>query len=216
MINIAIDGPAAAGKSTIAKKVAARLGYKYLDTGAMYRAITLYLHEHKETDLNELSELIDIEFSQEGKLFLNDRDVTDMIRESHITKQVSSVAALKEVRVFLVDLQRKISSKKGYVLDGRDIGSVVLPDAELKIFMTATPEVRAQRRLIEEHARGNNIELSVLIDEITERDTNDMTREISPLVQAEDAVLISTDALTIDEVTSKIVEFANEKVTGDQ
>jgi len=216
MINIAIDGPAAAGKSTIAKRVATNLGYKYLDTGAMYRAITLFFHENSDTDLNKLAELIDIEFSQEGKLFLNDKDVTDKIRESHITKNVSQVASLREVREFLVDLQRKIASKKGYVLDGRDIGSVVLPDAELKVFMTASPEVRAKRRLIEEHSRGNMIELSTLIDEIIERDTSDMTRDMSPLIQADDAVLVSTDELSIDEVTNEIVELANEKVIGEK
>lgn len=212
MINIAIDGPAAAGKSTIAKIVAEKLNYKYLDTGAMYRAITLYLYENKNTNLNSLDELIDIEFSQNGNLYLNDKDVTEEIREKHITNKVSEVASFSEVRSFLVDLQRKIASKKGYVMDGRDIGTVVLPEAELKVFMTASPEIRANRRLIEEHARGNMVTLETLIKEIIARDESDMTREISPLVQAKDAVLIDTDSLTIEEVTNCIVELTKEKL----
>lgn len=211
-INITIDGPAAAGKSTIAKIVANHLNYKYLDTGAMYRAVTLYSLNLSES-LTE-SNITDakINFSESGDVFLNDTNVTKDIRNSEVTNKVSSIASIDFVRDYLVDMQREIAADKGIVMDGRDIGTVVIPDAELKIYLTASPEIRAKRRLIEEEARGNNITLDNLIKEIIARDESDMNREHSPLKKAESAIEINTDNMTIDEVASAILNYARERI----
>ena len=211
-INITIDGPAAAGKSTIAKIVANHLNYKYLDTGAMYRAVTLYSLNLSES-LTE-SNITDakINFSESGDVFLNDTNVTKDIRNSEVTKKVSSSASIDFVRDDLVDMQREIAADKGIVMDGRDIGTVVIPDAELKIYLTASPEIRAKRRLIEEEARGNNITLDNLIKEIIARDESDMNREHSPLKKADSAIEINTDNMTIDEVASAILNYARERI----
>ena len=211
-INITIDGPAAAGKSTIAKIVANQLNYKYLDTGAMYRAVTLYSLNLSES-LTE-SNITDakINFSESGDVFLNDKNVTKDIRNSEVTNKVSSIASIDFVRDYLVDMQREIAADKGIVMDGRDIGTVVIPDAELKIYLTASPEIRAKRRLIEEEARGNNITLDNLIKEIIARDESDMNREHSPLKKAESAIEINTDNMTIDEVASAILNYARERI----
>lgn len=211
-INITIDGPAAAGKSTIAKIVANHLNYKYLDTGAMYRAVTLYSLNLSES-LTE-SNITDakINFSESGDVFLNDTNVTKDIRNSEVTNKVSSIASIDFVRDFLVDMQREIAADKGIVMDGRDIGTVVIPDAELKIYLTASPEIRAKRRLIEEEARGNNITLDNLIKEIIARDESDMNREHSPLKKADSAIEINTDNMTIDEVASAILNYARERI----
>ncbi|MDK6862680.1 MULTISPECIES: (d)CMP kinase [Nosocomiicoccus] len=211
-INITIDGPAAAGKSTIAKIVANQLNYKYLDTGAMYRAVTLYSLNLSES-LTE-SNITDakINFSESGDVFLNDTNVTKDIRNSEVTNRVSSIASIDFVRDYLVDMQREIAADKGIVMDGRDIGTVVIPDAELKIYLTASPEIRAKRRLIEEEARGNNITLDNLIKEIIARDESDMNREHSPLKKAESAIEINTDNMTIDEVASAILNYARERI----
>nr|WP_068128411.1 (d)CMP kinase [Nosocomiicoccus ampullae] len=210
-INITIDGPAAAGKSTIAKIVANHLNYKYLDTGAMYRAVTLYSLNLSES-LTE-SNITDakINFSESGDVFLNDTNVTKDIRNSEVTNKVSSIASIDFVRDYLVDMQREIAADKGIVMDGRDIGTVVIPDAELKIYLTASPEIRAKRRLIEE-ARGNNITLDNLIKEIIARDESDMNREHSPLKKADSAIEINTDNMTIDEVASAILNYARERI----
>ena len=211
-INITIDGPAAAGKSTIAKIVANHLNYKYLDTGAMYRAVTLYSLNLSES-LTE-SNITDakINFSESGDVFLNDTNVTKDIRNSEVTNKVSSIASIDFVRDYLVDMQREIAADKGIVMDGRDIGTVVIPDAELKIYLTASPEIRAKRRLIEEEARGNNITLDNLIKEIIARDESDMNREHSPLKKAYSAIEINTDNMTIDEVASAILNYARERI----
>ncbi|OFL46114.1 MULTISPECIES: (d)CMP kinase [Nosocomiicoccus] len=211
-INITIDGPAAAGKSTIAKIVANHLNYKYLDTGAMYRAVTLYSLNLSES-LTE-SNITDakINFSESGDVFLNDTNVTKDIRNSEVTNKVSSIASIDFVRDYLVDMQREIAADKGIVMDGRDIGTVVIPDAELKIYLTASPEIRAKRRLIEEEARGNNITLDNLIKEIIARDESDMNREHSPLKKADSAIEINTDNMTIDEVASAILNYARERI----
>lgn len=212
-INITIDGPAAAGKSTIAKIVANHLNYKYLDTGAMYRAVTLYSLNLSES-LTE-SNITDakINFSESGDVFLNDTNVTKDIRNSEVTNKVSSIASIDFVRDYLVDMQREIAADKGIVMDGRDIGTVVIPDAELKIYLTASPEIRAKRRLIEEEARGNNITLDNLIKEIIARDESDMNREHSPLKKAYSAIEINTDNMTIDEVASAILNYARERIS---
>lgn len=211
-INITIDGPAAAGKSTIAKIVANHLNYKYLDTGAMYRAVTLYSLNLSES-LTE-SNITDakINFSESGDVFLNDTNVTKDIRNSEVTNKVSSIASIDFVRDYLVDMQREIAADKGIVMDGRDIGTVVIPDAELKIYLTASPEIRAKRRLIEEEARGNNITLDNLIKEIIARDESDMNREHSPLKKADSAIEINTDNMTIDKVASAILNYARERI----
>lgn len=212
-INIAIDGPAAAGKSTISKRVAEQLNYIYIDTGAMYRAITLLYIENGKDIINNLND-VEITFKREdsNRVFLNSRDVTDEIRSQAVTSNVSEVSSFEAVRSYLVAMQQKIGLEKGVVMDGRDIGTTVLPDAELKIFMQASPRVRAERRLAEEKERGNDIDLDQLTSQIIRRDELDMNREISPLVQADDAVLLDTTELSIEEVEAHILHLAKQKI----
>lgn len=212
-INIAIDGPAAAGKSTISRRVAERLGYIYIDTGAMYRAVTL-LYIEKGKDIIDSLEDVEITFKREdgNRVLLNGRDVTEEIRSESVTSKVSEVSSLEAVRNYLVSMQQKLGLDKGVVMDGRDIGTTVLPDAELKIFMQASPKVRAERRLAEEKARGSSIDLEQLTAQIIKRDELDMNRAISPLVKAEDAVLLDTTDMTIAEVEDFILEIAQNKM----
>ena len=212
-INIAIDGPAAAGKSTISKRVAEELNYIYIDTGAMYRAITLLYIENGKDIINNLSD-VEITFKREdtNRVFLNSRDVTDAIRSQAVTGKVSEVSSFEMVRSYLVAMQQKIGLEKGVVMDGRDIGTTVLPDAELKVFMQASPRVRAERRLVEEKGRGNDIDLDQLTSQIIKRDELDMNREISPLVQADDAILLDTTELSIEEVEDHILHLAKQKI----
>ena len=212
---IAIDGPAAAGKSTIAKRVAAKLGYLYIDTGAMYRAVTLYTLENGEETIDEIEDHIHITFGVNNEVYLNDQDVSEAIRSQEVTKNVSYIASLEKVRTYLVDMQRKISEASNVVMDGRDVGTTVLPNAEVKIFMKADPEVRAKRRLLEEQARGNNYTLEELTKDIVRRDHIDSTREISPLVQAHDAILLDTSHLSIEEVEDKIIRLVMKHLEGD-
>ena len=212
---IAIDGPAAAGKSTIAKRVAAKLGYLYIDTGAMYRAVTLYTLENGEEIIDEIEDHIHITFGVNNEVYLNDQDVSEAIRSQEVTKNVSYLASLEKVRTYLVDMQRKISEASNVVMDGRDVGTTVLPNAEVKIFMKADPEVRAKRRLLEEQARGNNYTLEELTKDIVRRDHIDSTREISPLVQAHDAILLDTSHLSIEEVEDKIIRLVMKHLEGD-
>ncbi|CAD2073623.1 cytidylate kinase [Jeotgalicoccus coquinae] len=211
-ISIAIDGPAAAGKSTIAKRVAKKLEYLYIDTGAMYRAVTLYVLEHGDDIIQNISNHVHITFGINDEVYLNDKDVSAEIRSPEVTNNVSRVAAIGEVRTYLVDMQREISTTSSVVMDGRDIGTTVLPDAEVKIFMQASPKVRAERRLLEETARGNDIDLETLTAEIIRRDEIDSTREISPLVQADDAVLLDTSHLSIEEAEAKIIQLVKDKL----
>lgn len=211
-ISIAIDGPAAAGKSTIAKRVARKLEFLYIDTGAMYRAVTLYVLEHGDDVIQNISSHIHITFGINDEVYLNDKDVSAEIRSPEVTNNVSRVSAIGEVRTYLVDMQREISRSASVVMDGRDIGTTVLPDADVKIFMQASPAVRAERRLLEETARGNNIDLATLTAEIIRRDEIDSTREISPLVQAEDAILLDTSHLSIDEAEQKIIQLVEDKL----
>jgi len=218
-INIAIDGPAGAGKSTVARQVAKRLGYIYIDTGAMYRAVTLAALRAGSaiSDKNELSELVeglDIRLEPGDpvqRVFLNGEDVTEAIRSREVTGAVSAVAAIEPVRLRLVDKQRELARSKGVVMDGRDIGSHVLPDAELKVFLTASVEERALRRF-KESGEAQGVALSALEREIAERDRKDAERAISPLIQAEDAVLIDSTAMTIEEVSSRITELGLTKM----
>ncbi len=215
-IQIALDGPAGAGKSTIAKQLAARLDYVYIDTGAMYRAVTLAALE-QSLDLNngevlgELMKSLDIRLTpgENGqRVFIGDREVTDAIRSIEITNNVSFVARQKEVRAALVTAQRKLADQGGIVMDGRDIGTVVLPDAELKVFLTATVEERAARRHRENIARGMDSDITILQEEIALRDKRDSEREVSPLRQADDALYLDTTEMTIDQVVDRLMELA--------
>lgn len=212
-INIALDGPAAAGKSTIAKRVASKLGMIYVDTGAMYRAITFYYLNQKQnfTNFKDLISQINLKLGYDEKkgqrVFINDSDVTDFLRENDVTEHVSYVASIEEVRSFLVDAQKQLAKEKGIVMDGRDIGTTVLPDAEVKVYMIASVEERAQRRLKDNELRGIESTLEQLKQDISKRDDYDMNREISPLKKAKDAIEIDTTGLSIDDVTEKIIDL---------
>nr|WP_321303475.1 (d)CMP kinase [uncultured Trichococcus sp.] len=215
-MNIAIDGPASAGKSTIAKKVAEKLGYIYLDTGAMYRTLTYAALStggdlHDEEALNKLLQGIRISFSTAGNemqhVFLNDEDVTELIRSDEVTQNVSLVASFAKVREEMVARQKSIAQSGGVVMDGRDIGTVVLPDAEIKIFMTATAEERALRRYKENTAKGMSASLEELTEDMKRRDHLDSTRKISPLKKADDAIILDSTHLDIDEVVKRILSI---------
>lgn len=219
-IKIAIDGPAAAGKSTIAKITAEKLGYTYIDTGAMYRALThkALVHNIDTRNGQELEKLLEeteivLRPSINGQAVIVDgKDVTEDIRSQLVTASVSSVATHMGVRQLMVDKQRILAIGAGVVMDGRDIGTAVLPDAELKIFMTASVEERAMRRHIENEKRGFTTSLEQLKAEIAERDRADSEREVSPLRQAEDAVLIDTTSMSITDVAEKISELAEKRM----
>lgn len=219
-ISIAIDGPASSGKSTVAKILAEKLNYIYCDTGAMYRALT-YLAISNSTKLEDgaaLCELLSkyaITFKQqpEGQLvFVDEEDVTEAIRQQDVTNAVSIVAAHAEVREKLVELQQQIGKQGGIVMDGRDIGTTVLPDAEVKIFLVASVEERAERRYKENLSKGIETDFDTLKKEIERRDHIDSTREASPLVQAEDAILIDTTGLSIVEVVEAIEAVISRKL----
>lgn len=211
---IAIDGPAGAGKSTIAKKVADSLGYVYIDTGAMYRAFTyeLLTSSISLSDIEEITKVLEktnIEFKN-NEIFLNNLNVTNEIRSKNVTANVSAVSAIPQVREKLVNLQRKIASESNSILDGRDIGTVVFPNAELKIFLTASVKIRALRRYNELIAKDKNIDINEIEAEIEKRDKLDSSRETSPLIKAADAIEIDTSDLSIDEVANTILELAEE------
>ena len=208
-INIAIDGPSAAGKSTIAKKCAKLLGYSHLDTGAMYRCVA-YKAKKEGIDWNDeekLAEMIKnmkIDFNKDGKVYLDHEDVSQKIRTNDISMGASSVSRHLKVRECLVELQQQIAKNKGYILDGRDIGTVVLKDAELKIYLVASASARAERRIKEYIEKGIDFDRDEIIKDIERRDYQDTHREHSPLKKAEDAIEIDSSDLTIDEVVSKI------------
>lgn len=213
-INIAIDGPAGAGKSTIARKVAGLLSYIYVDTGAMYRAATWYLQENgiepenEKEVLQKLSNLvIELIPGEDGqRVIVNGCEVTEKLRSLAVNSKVSRYAQIEGLRSKLVSIQQQMALRKGVVMDGRDIGTTVLPDAEVKIFMTASVEERALRRYKEMKEQGE-ITLEQLITDISERDRQDEQREISPLRKADDAALLDTTHMTIDEVVDSIVSL---------
>ena len=212
MIRIAIDGPGGAGKSTIAKLVGDELGLEYIDTGAMYRAVGLKLNRKgiKPDDLISISNVLEettIDFVN-GKIILDGDDVSDIIRTQEISKFASIYSQIPEVRSKLVDIQRRIAAGKSVIMDGRDIGTNVLTDAELKVFLTADSMVRARRRYEELRSKGVNANLDDIHEEIKERDYQDMNRKLNPLVQAEDAIRLDTSDMTIDEVVNTIVAMA--------
>ena len=208
MIRIAVDGPSGAGKSTIAKAVAQRLGIDYIDTGAMYRAIGYKMLKKgiNVDDLEGIQRLLDtteIDFSK-GDIILDGQVINDLIRTPEISKQASSCSAVGIVREKLVDLQQKMERAKSVVMDGRDIGTVVFPDAEYKFFITASPEERAKRRYNELIEKGQKVNYDQVLADITDRDHNDSTREITPLRKAEDAIEVDTTNMTIEEVIEYI------------
>lgn len=223
-IVIAIDGFSACGKSTTAKEVARILNYSYIDSGAMYRAVTLYFQRYhislsNPKEVQKALQNIDITFNPNANkdgisdTYLNGLNVEDEIRKMYISENVSQVSAIKEVRTALVDQQRKLGRKKGVVMDGRDIGTVVFPDAELKVFMTADVNVRAFRRQQELLERGHLIDLPEVLGNLEKRDLIDTTREESPLKQAADAVVVNTTHLTFEEQVEELVSLALGKIT---
>ena len=212
-MNIAIDGPAGAGKSSIARAVAEEIGYIYVDTGALYRSIALYSIENKldnESLVNSLDKInIRLEFIDKCQhVFLNDNDVSDKIRTPEVSMGASKVSAIPEVREFLFGLQKKIAAENNIIMDGRDIGTVVLPGADLKVFLTASAEERANRRFKE--MTDSSISYEQVLEDIKQRDYNDMHRDIAPLKQAEDAVLLDTTGMTIEEVKQKLKALIDE------
>jgi len=211
---VAIDGPAGAGKSTVAKLAAKELGYTYIDTGAMYRAVAWKTLAERQpvTDalILDVVKDIDVRLSYDGgvtHVFVDGQEITGEIRTPEVSHIVSQVAALGPVREKMVDLQRKMATDGGVLMDGRDIATHVLPDADVKIFLTASIEERAQRRWKEMKEKGYDMSLADLQKDIAARDKADSEREISPLVQAEDATLLDTTGLSIDEVVAKILEM---------
>lgn len=211
---IAIDGPAGAGKSTIARLLAGKLGYIYLDTGAMYRAVTLkalQLNLRDEDDLQKIAAEIELRFVHvEGKpnrVYLDGDDVTEKLRLPEVEDQVSIVSSYPSVRAELVKQQRKMALPGGVVIDGRDIGTVVLPDADLKIFLTASLKERSYRRWLEKKEKGEEVSLSQVAREMKRRDFLDSSREVSPLKKAEDAIVIDTTNLTRTEVVQEILKW---------
>ena len=218
-MNIAIDGPAGAGKSTIARLAAKELDFVYVDTGAMYRAIALYLLDNNtniddEVALKSALEQIHINIVYEAgvqHVFLNLQDVSTEIRNERVGNMASKSSALSPVREKLLDIQRDIAAKNDVIMDGRDIGTNILPNAELKIYLTASVDVRAERRYKELKLHGEEPDFEVIKKDIEQRDYQDMNRDIAPLKQAEDAVLIDSSDMTIADVVDKIVSLANER-----
>ena len=219
--SIAIDGPAGAGKSTIAKALAAELGYHYVDTGAIYRTVAYFLDLWgvSPKDIDAVNRYIDeltigIEYDEDGlqHMIMNGIDVTGDIRTQDISQKASLVSAHKIVRDMLLDMQRDVAKKHNVIMDGRDIGTVVLPNATVKIYLTATAEVRAKRRTDELLAKGQKTNYEQTLKDIKQRDHQDMNRPIAPLKQADDAVLVDSSELTIEQVLSAIKAIVAEKV----
>lgn len=205
---IAVDGPAGAGKSTVSKIVAAKLGYTYIDTGAMYRAVALKSSRSCE-DLVDIIENTEIELDDRARVFLDGAEVTKEIRTPEISKLASDVSKFPFVRKKLTELQRKMATRGAVIMDGRDIGTQVLPNADLKIFLTASIDERARRRFEELQAKGQEVNFDAIKKEIALRDKQDSEREFAPLKQAEDAILIDSTNLTIDEVAGKILTLCS-------
>ena len=216
LINIAIDGPSGAGKSTISNILANRLNYIHLDTGAMYRAVAYAALKRNialddEDNVVKMIDNLDLDMKPDGTIICDNEDITKQIREPHMSMAASNVSKLKNVRSALVAMQQKVSSKKGYILDGRDIGTVVLKDAEVKVFLTATPEARAQRRVLQNKKNGIETDYQTIYDEIIARDYQDSHRANSPLTKADDAIEIDSSNLSIDEVVNKVLSLVNNK-----
>lgn len=221
MISVAIDGPAGAGKSSISRLAAKRLGFIYVDTGALYRAVGLkFSLSGADTSLDcdidgILAEtVVDIRFKDgEQRVFLDGRDVSDEIRTPNASMMASAVSARPQVRAFLLEMQRKLARENNVVMDGRDIGTVVLPDAKVKIYLTASAEVRAKRRLKELKEKGEKVTFKEVYDDMVKRDYDDMHRKIAPLKQAEDAVLADTTDCSLEESVELVLKIVNGKRT---
>lgn len=218
-MNIAIDGPAGAGKSTIAKKLAKEMGFVYVDTGAMYRAMALYFLEQgmdaaDEKEISAASDKVDISIRyQDGEqqVILNGENVNGKIRREEVGNMASATSIYPKVREKLVTLQQKLAATTDVIMDGRDIGTCVLPNAEVKIYLTASSATRAKRRYDELMEKGEECELAAIQKDIEDRDYRDMNRETSPLKQAEDAILVDSSEMNIDEVVEKIRKICQEK-----
>jgi len=209
---IAIDGPSGAGKSTIAKILSEKLGYEYISTGAMYRLVGLLADERGIFNEDEKVKILCNELSdkikfKDGRIFYNGVDYTDKIYENRVSRLASDISKKKVVREALGKLQRQIGLKQPSILEGRDIGTVIFPDAKYKFFLDATPEIRAKRRFLQLKEKGEKVDYSQILKEIVDRDRNDSTREIAPLKKADDAVYIDTSNLTIEEVVNKILNY---------
>jgi cytidylate kinase len=218
--SIAIDGPAGAGKSTIARRLAKELGYHYVDTGAIYRTVANFMDllgiSPKDVDgveryIDELT--VEIQYNEKGeqRMIMNGMDVSDDIRTQDISQKASLVSAHAVVRDVMLDMQRNVAKKNNVIMDGRDIGTVVLPRANVKIFLTASVEVRAKRRYDELVAKGTKADLNKIQEEIRQRDHQDITRHIAPLKQARDAILVDTSNMTINEVVTALLRIIKEK-----
>jgi len=215
-INIAIDGPSASGKSTIAKRLAKELGYIHIDTGAMYRcvaylAIKSGIDLSDEQSLGEMASSMDIRLSTDGRVFLEQKDVTEAIRQEEISVGASKISIYANVRKAMVERQQKMVETKGFIVDGRDIGTVVLPDAEIKIFQTASVASRALRRFTENQSKGVQSDFELLKKEIEQRDYQDTHRKESPLKKANDAIEVDTSEMTVEEVVNKIISLIAER-----
>ncbi len=220
MISVAIDGPAGAGKSTIAKLASKKLGYIYVDTGALYRSIGYFVMKNGG-DIDNAKSVVsflpkiraEIKFIDETQhVFVNGEDVSDKIRTEEVSRAASKVSAIPEVREFLLSLQRDFAKKYNVVMDGRDIGTVVLPDAEVKIFLTASPEVRANRRYKEQVERGLDVNYDEILADIKERDYRDENREIAPLKCADDGVYLDSSNFSIEENVDEVLKIVDEKI----
>ncbi|MGN0174293.1 MAG: (d)CMP kinase [Acutalibacteraceae bacterium] len=220
MISVAIDGPAGAGKSTIAKLASKKLGYIYIDTGALYRSIGYYVIskggdlDNAESVISYLPEITaEIKFIDEVQhVFINGEDVSDKIRTEEVSKAASKVSAIPKVREFLLEMQRGFAKKYNVIMDGRDIGTVVLPDAQVKIFLTASAEVRASRRYKEQVERGLNVNYDEILADIKDRDYRDEHREIAPLKPAADSVYLDTSDFDVEQSADAVIKTINDKI----
>ena len=220
MKKIAIDGPAGAGKSTIAKEVSKRLGFIYVDTGALYRAIGFYAltkgaDTKSENEVSALLSEIEVKLAFENGeqcVYLNGENVNSKIRTGEVSMAASNVSALPSVRAFLFDLQRNIADENNVVMDGRDIGTVVLPDADVKIFLTASPEARAKRRVLQMREKGIEEDYEKVLSEVKQRDYNDSHREIAPLKPTDESIIVDTTSLTLQESIDLLYKEASERI----
>lgn len=222
-IIVAIDGPSGSGKSTVAKCLAGKLGYMYIDTGAMYRAVALQA-KRDNIDINDsaalirLCESVKLEFVPDNgglRTILNGEDVSEAIRTPEMSMAASDISARKEVRQALLSLQRRMGENGGVVLEGRDVGTVIFPNAEAKFFLDASLEERGKRRYKELAAKGMNVSLEQTVEDVRKRDINDSSREIAPLKMADDAVLVDSTNIGVEEVVGKMIEVVEEKVIGE-
>ena len=222
-IAVAIDGPAGAGKSTIARRLAKSLNYIYVDTGALYRTVALSVMQSKvdsddvsavASHLNKIS--VDITYKgDEQRVLLNDNDVSDLIRTPEVSMMASKTSAIPEVRAFLLGLQRKLADEHNVVMDGRDIATVVLPDAKVKIFLTASPEVRAKRRYDELIQKGEKVEFSEVIADLIQRDEQDMNRAVAPLKPSKQSVIVDTSDLDLEQAVAAMKSVVDGAILGD-